>query len=245
VAPRTRSSTFSPERVASAATPEPLRNDTSLALEAGETNYPPSDGMLRLREAVRAFYRSRLGLDLPLESVLIAGGSRPVIYATYRALVEPEGRLHAFCHAVPGKWHLMGVTLAAAGSLQWYRDTLAPAEPFDALVAEASSAPAGCEGLVFLPYLSGERTPHPDPLARGAFVGRVKVDLVAGRAPNGRGDDRQAPIEISGPTQRSRCEQNSLALPERREQDRKIAILRQETDRKIWIDRDQQVVCSK
>jgi xylulokinase len=63
------------------------------------------------------------------------------------------------------------VTLAAAGSLQWYRDTLAPGESFDALGAEAASAPAGCEGLVFLPYLSGERTPHPDPLARGAFVG--------------------------------------------------------------------------
>jgi xylulokinase len=79
--------------------------------------------------------------------------------------------LHAFCHAVPGKWHLMGVTLSAAGSLQWYRDTLAPNESFDALVAEAASAPAGSEGLIFLPYLSGERTPYPDPLARGAFVG--------------------------------------------------------------------------
>ena len=86
-------------------------------------------------------------------------------------LVEPEGRLHAFCHAVPGKWHLMGVTLSAAGSLQWYRDTMAANESFDALVAEAASAPAGSEGLIFLPYLSGERTPYPDPLARGAFVG--------------------------------------------------------------------------
>jgi xylulokinase len=102
---------------------------------------------------------------------LTLGTSGVVFATTDRALVEPEGRLHAFCHAVPGKWHLMGVTLAAAGSLQWYRDTLAPGESFDALVAEAASAPAGCEGLVFLPYLSGERTPHPDPLARGAFVG--------------------------------------------------------------------------
>jgi xylulokinase len=65
----------------------------------------------------------------------------------------------------------MGVTLSAAGSLQWYRDTLAAGVAFDALVAEAESAPAGSEGLVFLPYLSGERTPYPDPLARGAFVG--------------------------------------------------------------------------
>jgi xylulokinase len=65
----------------------------------------------------------------------------------------------------------MGVTLSAAGSLDWYRRTFAPAESFDALVAEAEAAPAGSEGALFLPYLSGERTPYPDPLARGAFVG--------------------------------------------------------------------------
>ncbi|HET6900463.1 MAG TPA: xylulokinase [Vicinamibacteria bacterium] len=99
-------------------------------------------------------------------------GTSGVVFATTDSpLVEPEGRLHAFCHAVPGKWHLMGVTLSAAGSLQWYRDTLAAGVPFDALVDEAASAPAGSEGLIFLPYLSGERTPYPDPLARGAFVG--------------------------------------------------------------------------
>ena len=99
-------------------------------------------------------------------------GTSGVVFATTDSpLVEPEGRLHAFCHAVPGKWHLMGVTLSAAGSLQWYRDTLAPTESFDALVTEAASARAGSEGLIFLPYLSGERTPYPDPLARGAFVG--------------------------------------------------------------------------
>jgi xylulokinase len=99
-------------------------------------------------------------------------GTSGVIFATTdRALVEPEGRLHAFCHAVPGAWHLMGVTLSAAGSLQWYRDTLATSEAFDTLVREAADAPAGSEGLLFLPYLSGERTPHPDPLARGSFVG--------------------------------------------------------------------------
>jgi xylulokinase len=99
-------------------------------------------------------------------------GTSGVVFATTDApLVEPEGRLHAFCHAVPGKWHFMGVTLAAAGSLQWYHDTLTPNDPFDAIVTEAESAPAGSEGLVFLPYLSGERTPYPDPLARGSFVG--------------------------------------------------------------------------
>jgi xylulokinase len=99
-------------------------------------------------------------------------GTSGVIFATTpSALVEPEGRLHAFCHAVPGMWHFMGVMLSAAGSLQWYRDSLAPDMSFDDLVKEAESAPAGCEGLLFLPYLSGERTPYPDPLARGAFIG--------------------------------------------------------------------------
>jgi xylulokinase len=99
-------------------------------------------------------------------------GTSGVIFATTpSALIEPEGRLHAFCHAVPGMWHFMGVMLSAAGSLQWYRDALVPDMSFDDLVKEAESAPAGCEGLLFLPYLSGERTPYPDPLARGAFIG--------------------------------------------------------------------------
>lgn len=104
--------------------------------------------------------------------VALSLGTSGVVFAsTPSPLIEPNGLLHAFCHAVPGAWHLMGVMLSAAGSLQWYRDTLAPGVSFDDLVAEASSAPAGSEGLLFLPYLSGERTPHPDPLARGAFIG--------------------------------------------------------------------------
>ncbi len=99
-------------------------------------------------------------------------GTSGVVFATTDApLVEPEGRLHAFCHAVPGRWHFMGVTLSAAGSLQWYHDALTPRESFADVVAEAERAPAGSEGLLFLPYLSGERTPYPDPLARGGFVG--------------------------------------------------------------------------
>ena len=102
---------------------------------------------------------------------LTVGTSGVVFAATPSALVEPEGRLHAFCHAVPGMWHFMGVMLSAAGSLQWYRDTLAPQMSFDELLKEAESVPAGSEGLLFLPYLSGERTPYPDPLARGAFIG--------------------------------------------------------------------------
>jgi len=102
---------------------------------------------------------------------LTVGTSGVVFATTSSALIEPEGRLHAFCHAVPGMWHFMGVMLSAAGSLQWYRDTLAPNMSFDDLLKEAETVPAGCEGLQFLPYLSGERTPHPDPLARGAFIG--------------------------------------------------------------------------
>lgn len=109
-----------------------------------------------------------------VESGIIAltlGTSGVVFAPTDAPLIQPEGRLHAFCHAVPGKWHFMGVMLSAAGSLQWYRDTTAPGEEFGALVAEAEGVPPGSEGLLFLPYLTGERTPHPDPLARGAWVG--------------------------------------------------------------------------
>jgi len=102
---------------------------------------------------------------------LTVGTSGVVFATTPSALVEPEGRLHAFCHAVPGMWHFMGVMLSAAGSLQWYRDTLVSGMSFDDLLKEAENIPAGSEGLQFLPYLSGERTPHPDPLARGAFIG--------------------------------------------------------------------------
>jgi xylulokinase len=102
---------------------------------------------------------------------LTLGTSGVVFATTPSALIEPEGRLHAFCHAVPGMWHFMGVMLSAAGSLQWHRDTVAPDMDFSSLLEEAESVPAGSEGLQFLPYLSGERTPHPDPLARGAWIG--------------------------------------------------------------------------
>lgn len=102
---------------------------------------------------------------------LTLGTSGVVFASTDSPFVEPEGRLHAFCHSVPGRWHLMGVMLSAAGSLRWYRDTLAAGVDFDSLLAPANDIPPGSEGLLFLPYLTGERTPHPDPLARGAFVG--------------------------------------------------------------------------
>ena len=104
--------------------------------------------------------------------VALSLGTSGVIFASHdEPIVEPDGRLHAFCHAVPQKWHMMGVMLSAAGSLRWFRDTLAPGSEYDELLAEAAAIPPGSDGLLFLPYLTGERTPHPDPLARGAFIG--------------------------------------------------------------------------
>lgn len=95
--------------------------------------------------------------------------------------IDPAGRVHTFCHAVRGRWHMMGVTLSAGGSLQWFRNELCKADAaaagrdgrdvYDALSEEAAAAPVGARGLFFLPYLSGERTPHADPDARGCFIG--------------------------------------------------------------------------
>jgi xylulokinase len=102
---------------------------------------------------------------------LTLGTSGVVFAPTKAALIETKGRLHAFCHAIPDRWHFMGVMLSAAGSLQWHRDTIAPEMSFDQLVNEAELISPGSEGLYFLPYLTGERTPYPDPLARGAWIG--------------------------------------------------------------------------
>ena len=107
----------------------------------------------------------------PGTMALSLGTSGVVFTATDTPSTDPRGRVHAFCHAVPERWHLMGVMLSAAGSLRWYRDALAPEASFEDLSAEAATTPAGSEGLLFLPYLTGERTPHPDPQARGAFIG--------------------------------------------------------------------------
>ena len=99
-------------------------------------------------------------------------GTSGVVFAyTDEATIDPKGRLHAFCHAVPGAYHLMGVALAAGGSLQWWREVSGPALSYDEMTAAAAKVPPGSEGLVFLPYIYGERTPHLDPFARGAFVG--------------------------------------------------------------------------
>ncbi|MCL6432012.1 MAG: xylulokinase [Anaerolineae bacterium] len=109
------------------------------------------------------------------------GTSGVVFAATDDMKLDPQARLHSFCHAVPGRWHVMGVMLSAGGSLRWLRDTIAGPErevgrlsgvdPYEIMIAEAAQVPAGSEGLLFLPYLTGERTPYADPNARGAFVG--------------------------------------------------------------------------
>ncbi|HEY8846137.1 MAG TPA: xylulokinase [Candidatus Limnocylindrales bacterium] len=112
-----------------------------------------------------------LGAVEPGTPALSLGTSGVVFAPTDRPIVEPGGRVHAFCHSVPGRWHLMSVMLSAAGSLRWFRDTVAPGVAYADLTEAAGDVPAGSNGLWFLPYLSGERSPYPDPLARGAFVG--------------------------------------------------------------------------
>ncbi len=112
-----------------------------------------------------------VGIDRPGPLSIVLGTSGVVFAALPSYAAEPQARVHAFCHAVPGQWHAMGVMLSAAGSLQWFRDVAAPEAAFGALVDEAESWGPGADGLLFLPYLSGERTPHADPDARGAFVG--------------------------------------------------------------------------
>jgi xylulokinase len=112
-----------------------------------------------------------VGVHEPGPASVVLGTSGVVFAALPEPALDPEARAHVFCHAVPGMWHAMGVMLSAAGSLGWLRDALAPGEPFERLLTEAERWEPGAEGLVFLPYLAGERTPHADPDARGAFVG--------------------------------------------------------------------------
>lgn len=115
-------------------------------------------------------------------AVSVSLGTSGVVFA-HSALpqVDPRLRTHTFCHAVPGAWHVMGVMLSAGGSLRWWRDAFCENEraqagregaaAYELIARGASRVPPGSDGLVFLPYLTGERTPHPDPYARGAFVG--------------------------------------------------------------------------
>jgi xylulokinase len=110
-----------------------------------------------------------VGVDRPGPLSVVLGTSGVVFAALPGFAADPQARVHAFCHAVPGRWHAMGVMLSAAGSLRWVRDVLGGT--YEELMAEAERWPPGVEGLTFLPYLQGERTPHADPNARGAFVG--------------------------------------------------------------------------
>lgn len=116
---------------------------------------------------------SAVGTGAVREGILsLSLGTSGVVFATVDTpFIESEGRLHAFCHAIPGKWHLMGVMLSAAGSLRWFKDTFRDRSNFDDLLAGTRGIMPGSDGLIFLPYLTGERTPYPDPLARGAFTG--------------------------------------------------------------------------
>jgi xylulokinase len=119
-----------------------------------------------------------MGIVQPGSVSATIGTSGVVFAATDRPALDPKGRLHTFCHAVPGRWHVMGVTQAAGLSLRWLRDQWLPgraaqngADPYDLLTAEAATVPAGSDGLLWTPYLMGERTPHLDGSARAALVG--------------------------------------------------------------------------
>ena len=121
-----------------------------------------------------------MGIASPGAVSATIGTSGVVFASTDRPALDPKGRLHTFCHAIPGRWHVMGVTQAAGLSLRWYRDQFGAAtpgmraqdrDPYDILAEEASRVPAGSDGAFWLPYLMGERTPHLDPNARAALVG--------------------------------------------------------------------------
>lgn len=110
-------------------------------------------------------------------------GTSGVVFAYLeKPAYDPEGRVHTFCHAIPGVWHVMGVTQGAGLSFQWFRNRFAPDCQYDDLTAEATLSPAGADGLFWLPYLMGERTPHLDPNARAAWIGLTarhsRADLI-------------------------------------------------------------------
>jgi xylulokinase len=108
----------------------------------------------------------------PPSPLSIALGTSGVVFMALDAYAhDPQARVHAFCHAVPDTWHAMGVMLSAGGSLRWLRDIAAEGVAYGDLVAEAERWDPGADGLTFLPYLAGERTPHADPDARGVFTG--------------------------------------------------------------------------
>lgn len=99
-------------------------------------------------------------------------GTSGVVFAhSDTAAIDPQMRVQTFCHAVPGGWGQMGCVISAGGSLRWYRDTFTQGKSYNDITAGAATAPTGCEGLLYLPYLAGERNPHFDPEARGVFFG--------------------------------------------------------------------------
>jgi xylulokinase len=114
-----------------------------------------------------------MGITRPGAVSVTIGTSGVVFAATERPAIDPKGRVHTFCHAVPGLWHVMGVTQAAGLSLKWLRSVLGPGTSlsYDDLTAEAATAPPGADGVLWAPYLMGERTPHCDPNVRAALVG--------------------------------------------------------------------------
>ncbi len=117
-----------------------------------------------------------MGIVRPGAVSATIGTSGVVFAATSKPVLEPKGRIHTFCHALPGRWHVMGVTQGAGLSLRWFRDQFGAGkddgrDPYERLTEEAGKTPAGADGLLWTPYLMGERTPHLDPNARGALVG--------------------------------------------------------------------------
>jgi xylulokinase len=111
------------------------------------------------------------GIVVPGVASCTLGTSGVVFAQTEQPVYDAAGRVHTFCHAVPHRWHVMGVTQGAGLSLQWFRNQLAPGRSYDQLTEEAAQSPAGAHGLMWLPYLMGERTPHLDPMARGGWIG--------------------------------------------------------------------------
>ena len=112
-----------------------------------------------------------VGITRPGAVSATIGTSGVVFAATDRPTLDPKGRLHTFCHAIPDRWHVMGVTQAAGLSLRWLRDQLGSRNGYDSMTAEAASVPCGADGVLWAPYLMGERTPHLDPNVRGALLG--------------------------------------------------------------------------
>ncbi|OJX38925.1 MAG: xylulokinase [Chloroflexi bacterium 44-23] len=115
-----------------------------------------------------------VGAVVPAIVSLVLGTSGVVFATTEQPFIEKNGLLHSFCHALPQRWHFMGVMLSAAGSLQWYRDVFQPNVSFEDLLKPVEEIVAGADGLFFMPYLTGERTPYPDPYARAGFIGLTR-----------------------------------------------------------------------